>query len=143
MAYRPNALLTSLETAAAKAGLFLNIKKTKYMTFNEDDNHLPICSSDGTQLKDVSDFRYLGSYIADSKKDFLIRKGLAWNACNKLHNIWHSNIANTTKLVFFRACVESILLYGAETWTMKKRVSRSPRRHIHQASYEGTEHLMA
>ena len=85
-------------------------------------NHLPICSNDGSQLKEVSDFRYLGSYVADSKKDFLTRKGQAWSACNKLHNIWQSSIAKSTKLSFFRTCVESILLYGAETWTMKKEL---------------------
>ena len=49
----------------------------------------------------------------------MVRKGLAWNACNKLHHIWQSGISNSTKLAFFRASVESILLVGAETWTMK------------------------
>ena len=70
----------------------------------------------------VDDFKYLGSFVADSKKDFLTRKALAWSACNKLHNIWQSNISTATKLAFFRACVESVLLYGSETWTMKKEL---------------------
>lgn len=113
-------LLTSLEHAAAKVGLQLNAKKTEYMTLNEDGNHQPVCSADGTQLKEVNDFKYLGSFVADSKKDFQSRKGQAWNACNKLHVIWQSGISRSTKLSFFRACVESILLYGSETWTMKK-----------------------
>ena len=90
------------------------------MTVNGDRNHQPISSRDGTLLKKVDDFKYLGSYVADSKKDFNSRKGQAWNACNKLHNIWQSSISKETKLAFFRACVESILLYGSETWTMKK-----------------------
>ena len=59
----------------------------------------------------------LGTYIPSPFIHSFIH---SLNACNKLHNIWHSNIANTTELVFFRACVESILLYGAETWTMNK-----------------------
>jgi hypothetical protein len=75
---------------------------------------------DGTQLKEVKDFKYLGSYVADSRKDFQSRKAQAWKACNKLHTIWQSNISRKTKLAFFRACIESILLYGSETWTMKK-----------------------
>ena len=90
------------------------------MTVNGDRNHQPISSKDGTLLKKVDDFKYLGSYVADSKKDFNSRKGQAWDACNKLHNIWQSSISDETKLAFFRACVESILLYGSETWTMKK-----------------------
>ena len=44
----------------------VNTKKTEYITINEDDNHLPICSNDGTQLREVCDFRYLGSYVVDS-----------------------------------------------------------------------------
>lgn len=115
-------LLLSLEDAAAKVGLFLNSKKTEYMTVNEAENHQSICSINGTQLKEVSDFKYLGSFVVDSKKDFMSRKGQAWNACNKLHYIWQSGISKSTKLAFFRACVESILLYGAETWTMKKEL---------------------
>ena len=65
-------------------------------------------------------FKYLGSFVADSKKDFLTRKAQAWKACNKLHITWQSNISRKTKLDFFRACVESIILYGSETWTLKK-----------------------
>ena len=44
------------------------------MAVNEDENHTPVRSKDGTQLKLVDDFKYLGSFVADSKKDFLTRK---------------------------------------------------------------------
>ena len=113
-------LLSSLEDASAKVGLFLNAKKTEYMSINGNEGPASILSRDGTQLKEVTDFKYLGSFVADSKKDFLTRKAQAWKACNKLHIIWQSNISRKTKLDFFRACVESILLYGSETWTVKK-----------------------
>ena len=43
---------------------------------------------------------------------------------NKLHLIWKSNISKDTKLAFFRTSVESILLYGAETWTTKKDLEK-------------------
>ena len=68
-------------------------------------------------------FKYLGSFVAARQqefKDFLTRKAQAWKACNKLHIIWQSNILRKTKLDFFRACVESIILYGSKTWTLKK-----------------------
>ena len=71
-------------------------------------------------------FVYLGSFAADSKKDFLTRKVQAWKACNKLHIICQSNIPRKTKLDFFRACVESITLYGSETWTVKKDLQDRP-----------------
>ena len=113
-------LLISVEVASAKVGLFLNAKKTEYMKVNEDADHLPIFSKDGSQLNEVKDFKYLGSYVADSKKDFISCKGQAWSACNRLQHIWQSNISRSTKHAFFRACVKNILLYGSETWTMKK-----------------------
>ena len=73
-----------------------------------------------THQKEVGDFKYLDSFVADSKKDFLTRKAQAWKACSKLHIIWQSNISRKTKVDFFRACVETILLYGCKTWTVKK-----------------------
>ena len=108
-------LLSSLEDASSKVGLFLNANKTEYMSINGNECPTTILSRDGTQLKEVGDFKYLGFFVADSKKDFLTRKVQAWRACNKLHIIWQSNISRKTKLDFFRACIESILLYGSET----------------------------
>ena len=96
-------------------------QSTSSCTINEDPAyHQIITSLNGNQLKEVQDFKYLGSYVSDSRKDFLVRKGQAWNACNKLDKIWKSNITTKTKILLFRSCIESILLYGAETWTMKK-----------------------
>eukprot|EP00111_Clytia_hemisphaerica_P001969 TCONS_00005539-protein len=73
-------------------------------------------------LNEVSDFKYLSSYVVDCRKDFNTRKAQAWSACNRLHNVWQSTISNKTKISFFKACVESILLYGSETWTMKNEL---------------------
>ena len=64
-------LLNSVEISSAKVGLFLNARKTEYMTVNEEANHLPILSNDGSQPNEVKDFKYLGSYVADPMKDFM------------------------------------------------------------------------
>ena len=113
-------VLTSLEVSAAKVGLLLNAKKTECLLLNEDSDHPTIRSIDGCDIKETEEFKYLGSYVVSSKKDFQTRKGQAWSACNKLHRIWQSDISTATKINLFKACVESILLYGAETWTMNK-----------------------
>ena len=47
-----------------------------------------------------------------------IRIGQAWSALNKMMKVWKSNLKNHLKIGFFRATVESVLLYGAECWTM-------------------------
>ena len=90
------------------------------MLINIDDPEPAITTLDGKALKQVQDFKYLGSYIADSRKDFNTRKGMAWTACIKLQKIWNSKIPAALKRKFFKACVEPVLLYGSETWTIKK-----------------------
>ena len=92
------------------------------MLLNQELTGNEIHTLNGTSLNTVDDFQYLGSYIKDSKNDFNIHKALAWSACNKLQ--WKSNISKDTKLAFFQALVESILIYGAETWTMKKDLEK-------------------
>lgn len=113
-------LLVSLEDASAKVGLMLNAKKTEYLRINGCENEPPLKSRNGTLLKSVDDFKYLGSYVVESRKDFETRKAQAWSACNRLNHIWQSNISLKSKIAFFKACVESILLYGSETWSMSK-----------------------
>ena len=58
------------------------------------------------------------------RKDFNTRKGMAWSACIKLQKVWTSGISDHLKVKFFRACVEPVLLYGSETWTIKKEFEK-------------------
>ena len=60
-------LLHSLEIVSNKVGLFLNPKKTKYITNNADENHPPVTAQSGQVLGEVLDFKYLGSYVADKE----------------------------------------------------------------------------
>ena len=116
-------LLHDLEEAAHLVGLSLNARKTEFMQINIEDDSA-IKALDGTTLKTVEDFKYLGSYVANDKKDFNVRKGLAWTACIRLQKIWTSGISKELKTKFFRACVEPVLLYGSETWTVNKEFQK-------------------
>ena len=76
-------------------------------------------------LRKVNDFKYLGSWLLNCNKDFDVRRALAWNACIRLVKIWKSNsVSREVKLNLFRACVESVLLYNAVTWTMTSTLER-------------------
>ena len=59
-------LLHSLETAAAGIGLHVNAHKTEYMSHNQTGD---ISILDGTPLKLVDKFTYLGSSVASTEKD--------------------------------------------------------------------------
>ena len=116
-------MLHLIETESTKIGLHLNVKKTQYMPYNQDDTDT-IHARDGTVIKKVDNYKYLGSWMQSTAKDFEIRKALAWSACHKLSKIWKSNIKRRIKERLFLATVESVLLYGSETWTLDKSLHK-------------------
>jgi hypothetical protein len=59
-------LLHTLEEASAGIGLYVNARKTEFMTFNQNGS---INTLDGTSLSNVESFRYLGSDISSTGKD--------------------------------------------------------------------------
>ena len=81
---------------------------------------MPLHTSDGTDMKWKDDLKYLGSWVDNSEKDISIRKAQAWRALNGMTKIWKSNTSNNLKIRFFIATIESILLYGCESWAQEK-----------------------
>ena len=59
-------LLHSLERATAGIGLHVNAHKTEYMCYNQTGY---ITTLDGTPLKLVDKFTYLGSSVSSTEKD--------------------------------------------------------------------------
>ena len=114
-------LLHSLERAAAGIGLHVNAHKTEYMCYNQTGD---ISTLDGTSLKLVDKFTYLGSSISSTEKDINTRLTKVWTAIDRLSIIWKSNLTDKMKHSFFQAAVLSILLYGCTTWTLTKRLEK-------------------
>ena len=114
-------LLHSLERAAAGIGLYVNAHKTEYMCYNQTSD---ISTLDGTPLKLVDKFTYLGSSVASTENDIDTRLTKAWTAINRLSIIWKSDLTDKMKRSFFQAAVASILLYGCTTWTLTKRLEK-------------------
>lgn len=114
-------LLQRVEQAAEEVGLHINADKTECMTFKEVGS---LRTLEGIELKNMTDFLYLGSWIDNSEKDIKTRKAKAWSALNKMDTIWKSDMKKELKVKFFRATVESVLMYGAETWTLNKKLER-------------------
>ena len=115
-------LLQRLEIAGEAIGLHINCKEKEYMMFNQANTELK--SQGGELLKQVEDFKYLGSWIADSKRDMEVRIRLAWKVLSKLDRIWKSKLKTELKIQFFRTTIESVLLYGAESWTLTNSMCR-------------------
>ena len=74
-------LLHSLERAAPGIGPHVNAHKTEYMCYNQTGD---ISTVDGTSLKLVDKFTYLGSSISSNEKDIDTRPTKAWTAIDRL-----------------------------------------------------------
>ena len=100
-----------------KVGLKLNIQKTKIMASG------PITSwqRDG---KTVSDFIFLGSKItsdSDCSHEIKRRLLLGRKVMTNLDSILKSrDITLPTKVRLVKAMVFPVVMYGCESWTMKK-----------------------
>ena len=91
-------LLHSSERAAAGIGLHVNAHKTEYMCFNQTGD---ISTLDGSSLKLVDKFTYLGSNVSSTEKDIDTRLTKAWTAIDWLSIIWKSDLTDKMKLSFF------------------------------------------
>ena len=72
----------------------VNAHKMEYMCYNQTDE---ISTLDGTSLKLVDKFTYLGSSISSTKKDIDTWLTKAWTAINRLSIIWKSNLTDKMK----------------------------------------------
>ena len=83
-----------------------------------------ISTLDGTPLKLVDKFTYLGSSVSSTEKDIDTRLTKEWTAINRLSIIWKSDLTDKMKRSFFQEAAVSILLYGCTTWTLTKRLEK-------------------
>ena len=116
---RANHMLEHVETAATEVGLHITTSKTEYKLAYNLRQQGNLTTLDNSKLRKVDDFKYLSSWIDQTKKDLEIRKGEAWSASNKLTAVWKSNLSRDLKICFPRASVESVLLNRSESWTLR------------------------
>ena len=106
--------------ASEEAGLKLNIQKTRIMTSG------PITSwqIDGETVETVTDFIFLGSKItADGDCSHEIKRCsiLGRKAMTHLDSILKSReIILPTKVPLVKAMVFPVVMFGGESWTIKK-----------------------
>ena len=117
-------LLMKVKVESEKVGLKLNIQKTKIMASS------PITSweIDGETVETVSDFIFLGSKIiadGDCSHEIKIRLLLGRKVMTNLDSILKSrDITLPTKVHLVKAMVSPVVMYGCESWTVKKAEHR-------------------
>ena len=113
-------LLMKVKEESEKFGLKLNIQKTKIMASR------PISSwqIDGERVETVSDFIFGGSKITadgDCSHEIKRRLLLGRKVMTNLDSIFKSrDITLPTKVHLVKAMVFPVVMYGCESWTVKK-----------------------
>ena len=113
-------LLMKVKEGSEKAGLKLNVQKTKIMASG------PITSwqIDGEIMERVIEFIFLGSKISangdcshEIERHFLLRRKAMTNLDSMLKR---RDITLPTKVHLVKAMVFPVVMYGCESWTIKK-----------------------
>ena len=113
-------LLMKVKEESQEVGLKLNVQKTKIMASG------PITSwqIDAKTMEIVSDFIFLGSKITadgDYSQEIKRRLLLGRKVMTNLDSIFKSrDITLPTKVYLVKAMVFPVVMYGYESWTMKK-----------------------
>ena len=113
-------LLMKVKVESEKAGLKVNIQKTKIMASS------PITSwqIDGETVETVADFIFLGSKTTadgDCSHEIKIRLLFGSKVMTNLDSIFKSrDISLSTKVRLVKAMDFPVVMYGCESWTVKK-----------------------
>ena len=113
-------LLMKVKEESEKAGLKLNIQKTKIMA----SGLITSWPIDGGTVETVSDFIFLGSKITadgDCSHEIKRRLLLGRKAMTNLDSILKSrDITLPTKVHIVKAMIFPLVMYRCESWTIKK-----------------------
>lgn len=118
-------MIDELNRIGTNYGLKINSNKTKFMIVSR--RKLPYSNArliaDGQTLERVAQYKYLGSWLHedwDNDKEIKCRIETARNNFFKFKSVLTSrDIKLKLRLRYAKCYVWSVLLYGAETWTLK------------------------
>lgn len=122
-------LLNMITQESTKRGLELNCSKTEVMVISRKAA-TPKCNIqiNGKALKQVDKYVYLGTIItSDGRCSNEIRARIAkakstFNSMKKI--LTNTNLSITVRKRVLQSYIMPILLYGCETWTMSKQITK-------------------
>ena len=113
-------LLMKVKEKSDKAGLKINIQKTKIMA----SGPITLWQINGEKIEAVTDFLFLGSSITanhdcscEIKRRLLLRRKAMINLDSVLKT---RDTTLITKVHIVKATVFPVVMYGCESWTIKK-----------------------
>src|SRR6476469_7346784 len=115
--------MDSLNTSPKHYDMKINIKKTNAMVVSRNGGERVNITVEGQSAEQVSKFRYLGSLISEVGRcldDVRTRIGTVKDAFNKRKELLTRSIRVDLRKRLVKTLVWPVVLYGCETWTMRK-----------------------
>lgn len=120
-------MIDNINVAGKRYGMKINAGKTKVMKIGKIEGRIQL-TLEGKQLEQVESFRYLGGIFKSNgscKEEIRSRIGMGKIAFEKVKDILTAKkIPLKLRKRFAKCYVWSVVLYGGETWTMRKSEER-------------------
>jgi hypothetical protein len=116
-------LMDGLVDTAKVYDMKVNVKKTKVMRVSREGGGEMKIVIEGSIVEQVSNFKYLGSYITDNGRcevEIKTRIALAKDAFMKRKELLTKRMKRELKKKIIKTVVWSVALYGCETWALRK-----------------------
>jgi hypothetical protein len=116
-------IMTKLNEVVGHYKMKINEKKTKVMMIGKEEAQQVQISINGNTLEQVHQFKYLGSLLSEdgrSEREIRARIAMAKDAFNRHQQLLMKSLDRNLKKRLIKTLVWSVLLYGSETWTLKK-----------------------
>ncbi|KAI5742530.1 hypothetical protein M8J77_008273 [Diaphorina citri] len=117
-------MIDNINEAGKRFGMKINAGKTKVMKIGKTERRINL-TLEGQRLEQVESFRYLGGLIKSNgscTEEIRSRIGMGKIAFEKVKDLLTTRrIPLKLRKRFVKCYVWSVVLYGAETWTMRKK----------------------
>src|SRR6218665_2489131 len=120
---RTKEMMDRLDRTSKEYGMKINIKKTKVLKISKGKDTMVRINIGGKEIEQVKEFWYLGSVITTDAKchrEIRTRIAIGKEAFSKRRELLRGKVNRTLKIRMIKTLIWSVVLYGAETWTMRK-----------------------
>jgi len=117
-------IMDNLNATAEGYGMKINIKKTKVMRVAKKPGGKVNIQINGVKIEQVQSFKYLGSTLTEDGRcetEIKVRIALAKEAFSKRKELLTKRFSIRVKKKIVKTLIWTTLLYGCETWTLKKQ----------------------
>ena len=109
-------------------GLKVNVQKSEVMRSGREKEDIQIRDVRGVEMRQVEKFKYLGSVISESggcEKDVEERIKAGWSKWREVSGIvCDRRMPRRLKIKIYKTVVRPVIVYGAETWALRKKEER-------------------